>query len=141
MRRSRALLVLLLAMAVSAAAADDYSVLKFNVVKATNGKPVRNAAVILHPVGEDGGQERGGLELKTNSEGYAEYRGIPYGKLRVQVIARGFQTFGQDYDVDQPTKEVTIKLKPPQRQYSTYEEPSKDSQNEKQKENSQTEKK
>ena len=41
----------------------------FTVVKDDNGKPVRNAAVIMHPVNEKGKQERGDMELKTDPEG------------------------------------------------------------------------
>jgi hypothetical protein len=81
---------------------------------------VRNAAVILHPVAEHGKQSRGGFELKTNSEGKTESDGIPYGMLRVQVIAHGFQTFGQDYTINQPQQELVIRLKRPQGQYSIY---------------------
>lgn len=97
------------------------SSLKFAVLKDDNGKPVRNAAVILHPVEGSGKQSKGGFELKTNSEGKAETDGIPYGKLRVQVIAPGFQTFGQDYTINQPEQEMVIRLKRPQGQYSIYE--------------------
>jgi hypothetical protein len=96
------------------------SSITFAVFKDDNGKPVRNAAVILHPVAQHGKQARGGFELKTNSEGKAESDGIPYGMLRVQVIAPGFQTFGEDYAIDQPQKEITIRLKRPQGQYSIY---------------------
>jgi hypothetical protein len=96
------------------------SSITFAVLKDDNGKPVRNAAVILHPVTQHGKQARGGFELKTNSEGKAEGDGIPYGMLRVQVIAPGFQTFGQDYSIDQPQQELVIRLKRPQGQYSIY---------------------
>ena len=96
------------------------SSLKFVVLKDDNGKPVRNAAVILHPVAEHGKQSRGGFELKTNAEGKTESDGIPYGMLRVQVIAHGFQTFGQDYTINQPQHELVIRLKRPQGQYSIY---------------------
>ena len=37
------------------------------------------------------------MELKTDAEGKANFDGIPYGVLRVQVLAHGFQTFGEDY--------------------------------------------
>ena len=100
---------------------EQYSVLKFQVLKDDNGKPVRNAAVVLHPVDSEGIQSRGGFELKTNAEGKTETDGIPYGKLRIQIIAPGFQTFGQDYDIAQPQEAVTIRLKRPEKQYSIYE--------------------
>ena len=93
----------------------------FLVIKEDNGKPIRNAAVIMHPVNADGKQSRGGLELKTNNDGRTSFDDVPYGKLRVQVLASGFQTFGEDYDVDKAKLDLTIKLKRPQGQYSIYE--------------------
>jgi len=95
--------------------------LRFVVVRDYNGKPVRNAAVVLHPVSKKGKQARGGLELKTDNEGRTNIDGIPYGPLRVQVLAPGFQTFGQDYEINKPELEITVKLKRPGEQYSVYE--------------------
>src|SRR3984957_6865107 len=92
----------------------------FVVVKDYNGKPVRNAGVVMHSVGKHDKQDRGGLELKTDADGKAGFDGVPYGKLRVQVLAPGFQTFGEDYEINQPTMEITIKLKRPEGQYSIY---------------------
>jgi len=100
---------------------EPTAVLSFLVVKDDNGKPVRNAAVIMHPVNPHGKQGRGGLELKTDVDGKTSFDGIPYGMLRVQVLASGFQTFGDDYDVNQPKMAFTVKLKRPQGQYSIYE--------------------
>ena len=94
----------------------------FTVVKDENGKPIRNAAVVMHPVNTGGKQERGGMELKTNPEGKADYDGVPYGKLRVQVLAPGFQTYGEDFDIEKDKAEITVKLKRPQGQYSVYDD-------------------
>ncbi len=99
----------------------------FTVVKEDNGKPVRNAAVILHPVAETGKQERGGLELKTDPDGKTNIDGIPYGKLRIQVLAHGFQTYGEDFDIDKSKTEISIKLKRPQGQFSIYDGHAQDS--------------
>jgi hypothetical protein len=93
----------------------------FFVAKDANGKPVKNASVVLHPVNRKGKQERGGMELKTDTEGKTGFDGIPYGPLRVQVLAPGYQTFGEDYQVNKPEMEITIKLKRPAGQYSVYE--------------------
>jgi hypothetical protein len=106
---------------------EPTSFIYFQVIKDDNGKPVRNAAVIMHAVNEKGKQERGDMELKTDPEGKANFDGIPYGMLRVQVIAHGFQTFGEDYDVEKAKTEITIKLKRPQGQYSVYDDHAKDS--------------
>ena len=119
----------LLMLAVGAAAQRDRraeeeptAAINFLVLKDDNGKPVRNAAVIMHPVNSRGKQQRGGMELKTDSEGKSSFDGVPYGKLRVQVLAQGFQTFGEDYEVNQAKIDLTIKLKRPQGQYSVYED-------------------
>lgn len=94
----------------------------FSVVKEDNGKPVRNAAVIMHPVNVKGKQERGGIELKSDMEGKASFDGIPYGPLRVQVLAHGFQTYGEDFEIQKDKTEITIKLKRPQGQFSVYDD-------------------
>ena len=119
---------LLLAMAMSspliAANSKDegpQSTVSFVVLKDESGKPVRNAAVVLHPVGKNGKQGKGGFELKTDPEGKTHFDGIPYGKLRIQVIAPGFQTFGDDFDINTAEQVITIRLKRPQSQYSIYE--------------------
>jgi hypothetical protein len=99
---------------------DEDATVNFLVVRANNGKPVRNAAVVLHEVDVKGRQAKGGYELKTDLEGKTSFDGVPYGKLRVQVLAHEFQTFGQDYEINQPEQEITIKLNPPQKQFSVY---------------------
>jgi hypothetical protein len=101
--------------------------LNFVVVKEDNGKPVRNAAVIMHPVSVSGKQGRGDLELKTDVDGKANFDDLPYGRIRIQVLASGFQTFGEDYVIGQPKMTFTIKLKRPQKQYSIYDDNTKSS--------------
>ena len=101
---------------------EPTSWLYFSIIKDENGKPVKNAAVILHPVSLKGKQERGGMELKSSPEGKCDFDGIPYGMLRVQVLAQGFQTYGQDFDIEKPKTEITIKLKRPQGQFSIYDD-------------------
>jgi Carboxypeptidase regulatory-like domain len=117
-------LVILLALIPFASAQDDdgpMSNIRFVVVRDYNGKPVRNAAVILHPVNKKGKQSRGGLELKTDGDGKTNIDGIPYGPLRIQVLATGYQTFGEDYQIDKPETEIVVKVKRPGAQYSVYE--------------------
>ena len=105
---------------------DPVALLNFVILKDDNGKPVRNAGVVMHSVDKHGKQDRGGLELKTDADGKASFDGVPYGKLRVQVLATGFQTYGEDYDINQTTMEITIKLKRPAGQYSIYEDQQND---------------
>ena len=96
-------------------APENLANIHFTVVKDDNGKPVRNASIVLHPVGKDGTQGRGGYQLKTNGEGEIEDQGVPFGKIRIQVLAHGFQTFGQDYDINQAAMDIEIRLKRPTR--------------------------
>src|ERR1700745_4133748 len=103
-------------------ASEPTAALSFIILKDESGKPVRNAAVVLHPVNMKGKQGRGGFELKTDNDGKTHFEGVPYGKLRVQVLAPGFQTFGEDYEIGEPEQEITVRLKRPQKQYSIYDE-------------------
>jgi hypothetical protein len=118
------MIVLGLGMIGSARAQDDegpMSALRFVVVRDSDGKPVRNAEVVLHPVQRKGKQAKGEMELKTDAEGRTNIDGIPYGPLRVQVLAPHFQTFGEDYEINKAEMEITVKLKRPGGQYSIYE--------------------
>lgn len=90
------------------------------VTKATNGKPIENAAVVFHPMKQ--GKDEGNLELKTNEDGKASIDVIPIGDtVRLQVIASGYQTFGDDYEITTDSKDIAVKMKRPARQYSIYE--------------------
>lgn len=89
------------------------------VVKGYNGKPIANAAVVFHPMKD--GKDEGNLEVKTDPEGKATIDVISTGsQVRVQVIATGFATFGQDYMVDGPTKEIAVSMARPTAQVSAY---------------------
>lgn len=115
-------LLLLLAFSTAFAGEKKYCDLSFTVTKEPNRKPVKYASVVLHGVDSRGKQLHEGMQLKTDGEGHAQAPGVPYGKIRVQVIATGLQTFGDDYELNEPAKEISITLKPPQGQYSIYDE-------------------
>ena len=90
------------------------------VIRNSTGKPVKNAEVVIHLIDKHGNAKQEGMELKTHDDGKAEATGIPYGKVRIQVIAPGFRTYGEDFSIDQPTHEITIKLQKPAEQLSIY---------------------
>jgi len=92
------------------------------VVRDSDGKPIRNAEIVLHPVKGKGKQAKGEMELKTDADGKTSIDGIPYGSVQVQVLAPRFQTFGEDYEINKPELEITVKLKHPSGQYSIYDE-------------------
>lgn len=95
--------------------------LTVTVVKASDGTPLENAAVVFHP--KLGSKDEGNMELKTNSEGKATLTIVPLGsEVLVQVIAQGYRTFGKKYDVPTSKRSITIKMLPPEQQYSLYTE-------------------
>jgi hypothetical protein len=95
--------------------------IEVTVTKAFNGKPVEDAAVIFHPI--EGDKDKGVLELKTNEDGKAIIDVIPIGDtIRLQIIAHGYQTYGQDFKVDKAQMSMEIHLKRPGAQYSTYDQ-------------------
>lgn len=101
----------------------DTAHISVTVIKESNGKPIDHAAVIFHIL-QGSEKDKGNMELKTNEDGHAIIDVIPMGQtVRLQIIASGFQTFGDDYKIDSAIKEIIVKMKRPTRQYSTYEHP------------------
>jgi hypothetical protein len=91
------------------------------VEKGFNSKPLSNAAVVFHAVRN--GKEDGNLEVKTDEDGKATIDVIEIGShLTVQVIANGFATYAQDFDIDSPNKEMLVKLQRPRAQISEYQD-------------------
>lgn len=90
-----------------------------------NGKPVENASVIVKFVegrskAKLGAKIHTQWEMKTNQDGFAKIPEIPQGKILVQVIASNYQTFGQNFDVNEEEKTIEVKLNPPQPQYTAH---------------------
>lgn len=93
--------------------------IEVTVVRDYNGKPIHDAHVIFHPI--EGDKDKGALELKTNEDGKAIIDVIPIGDtVTLQVIANGFQTYGQVYKVDKLDMSMEVRLSRPSAQYSTY---------------------
>ena len=64
------------------------------------------------------GKSRTTWETRSNQDGIAKIPQIPKGKIRIQVNAKGYQTFGQDFQVEEDERTLEIKMNPPQPQYS-----------------------
>lgn len=114
----------LVAIAVTLSAATPLTTLTVQV-KSVNDRPVDRASVIVKFVKgrakmKLGKKIRTTWETRTNQEGLAKIPPVPQGSIQVQVIAKGFQTFGHVFDVDQEQKTIEIKLNPPQAQYSSH---------------------
>jgi len=99
---------------------------KLNIqVTTLGGKPLDHADVVVkfvkgRSVIKLGKKLRTSWEMRTNQEGLAKVPEIPQGTILIQVIAKGYQTFGQTYDVDETEKTIEVKLNAPQEQYSAH---------------------
>jgi hypothetical protein len=72
----------------------------------------------------EGEHDKGNMELKTNEDGKTVIDVLPIGDtVRLQVIAKGFQTYGEDYKIDKPEMAIEVKMKRPGEQYSIYKKP------------------
>jgi hypothetical protein len=95
------------------------------VVTTPGGKPIEHADVVVKFVSGHnllllGKAIRTSWEMRTNQEGIAKVPEIPQGTILIQVIASGYQTFGQTFDVNQLEKTIEVKLNTPQEQYSAH---------------------
>jgi len=95
------------------------------VVRNLDGKPIEHAAVIIKFVEGTSKLKLGKKimttwEARTNQDGVLKVPSMPQGDIRIQVNAKGFQTFGQVFKVDEPDKTIEVKLNPPQQQYSAH---------------------
>jgi hypothetical protein len=94
-------------------------------VKNLDGKPVERASVIVRfaegrSIRKFGKKTVLNWELRTNQIGIAKIPAIPQGKILVQVIAKGYQTYGDTIEINEPERTVEVKLKPPQPQFSAH---------------------
>lgn len=90
-----------------------------------DGKPIDRASVIVRFVEGRSALKLGKKimthwEMRTNQDGIAKIPELPQGKLLVQIIAKGYQTFGKMFEVDEDEKTIEVKLNPPQAQYSAH---------------------
>ncbi|HXA07849.1 MAG TPA: carboxypeptidase-like regulatory domain-containing protein [Bryobacteraceae bacterium] len=123
--RNRFLLIAgVMVIGVSLLAAAEMTTLTVEV-KTPSGNPVDRASVIVKFVKGRAKMKLGKKILKTwetrtNQEGVVKVPPIPQGTIQVQVIAKGYQTFGQLFEVDEEQKTIEVKLNPPQDQYSSH---------------------
>ena len=116
-------LLALLVLCTLAIAGPPMSKVTVHVAAAESGKPIDRASVVVRL---EKGRSPARLykkmvtnwETRTNQEGDVTLPAIPQGRIRVQVIAKGFQTYGDFSEVDSDTKTIDVKLNPPQPQYT-----------------------
>jgi hypothetical protein len=100
-------------------AASNVVHLTIVVTSAEDKKPVDSASVYVKYVqgrllGKDKKIE---MNLKTNLSGVVHVPEIPRGRFLVQVIAPGWKTFGEYYEVDHAEQTINIELGRPPKWY------------------------
>ena len=82
-------------------------------------KPIDSASVYVRYVEEHkhGRDKKIEMNLKTNQSGVCHVPVIPPGKFVVQVIADGWKTYGEYYDVNQTEQTINITLVRPPKWY------------------------
>ena len=89
------------------------------VIGGEEKKPVDGASVYVRYVEERKLRKDKKIEmnLKTNQEGVCHVPVIPPGKFLVQVIAEGWKTYGEYYDMNQTEQTINITLARPPKWY------------------------
>lgn len=99
---------------------------KINVhVTTQGGRPIDRADVVVkfvkgRSIIELGRKLHTSWEMRTNQEGIAKVPEVPQGTILIQVIAKGYQTFGQTFEVNDLEKTIEVKLNSPQEQYTAH---------------------
>ena len=96
-------------------------------VKTQGGHAIDRAEVIVrwkanakHPAERFNKAVNTTFEMRTNQDGVAKVPAIPQGSILIQVNAKGYQTFGHVFDVDEEEKTIDVVLNQPQQQYSAH---------------------
>ena len=88
-------------------------------VQNQSGEPVAQASIVVKTLKGKKKKKIGEIfQLRTSQQGTAPLPPIFESVLLVQVIAEGYQTSGERFDIVPPQQTLTITLKPPQEQYS-----------------------
>ncbi len=82
-------------------------------------KPIDSASVYIRFVEEHkhGKDKKVEMNLKTNQSGICHVPVIPPGKFVIQVIAEGWKTYGEYYDVSDTEQTINISLVRPPKWY------------------------
>lgn len=118
--------LLLLAALIAAPLRADPPMTNLRVeVKSHTGRPIPQASVVVKFVrGRNylklGKKVYTSWQTRTNQEGVAKIPPLPQGDILVQVIAKGYQTFGQTFEVNEEERTIEVKLNPPQPPVSVY---------------------
>ncbi len=123
-RGTALLLLLAAALPLSAGGKKDYTEIKLVVTDSEKGTPIPKAAVTLTFVrGKNlfGKKDRAQWDVKTDSRGNVTVPFIPHGKLKVVIFAKGYQTFGDEFEIAGEEQTIPVKLAVASGQFSVHE--------------------
>ena len=94
---------------------DGTSRLRIEVTGGDQNKPVADASVYVKFAEERKllKDKKIELNLKTNQEGVARSPEIPQGRVLIQVVAPGWKTHGEWYDINQSEQTIQIHIARP----------------------------
>jgi hypothetical protein len=102
-------------------ASDGYSKLRVQITGGDTNKPIGNASVYVRydeaPSGLLHKTHQAELNFKSNQDGTVKVPSVPRGKVLIQVIAPGWHTYGEWYDVTKDEQVIDIHLAKPPRWY------------------------
>jgi hypothetical protein len=109
----------------------DFTAITVEVMN-NRDKPIPRASVIVRfvegrSIAKFGKKIITSYELRTSNEGKVTVPPIPQGKILIQVIAKGYQTYGEYHEIYEDQKTVPIVMSPPTKQYSSHEKDNKQS--------------
>ena len=98
---------------------NGYTRVRVEVTAGEKDQPVENASVYVRYQQERllARAKKIEMNVKTNRDGVAKLPNLPRGKILVQVVAPGWKTFGQWYELEKEEETIRIKLQKPPRWY------------------------
>lgn len=91
------------------------------VVVDYDGQPISRASLIVRTLKGKKHKKIGrSFQLKTSQQGTAPLPPIKQGLVLLQVIAEGYQTYGETIELSEPEQTFTVTLRSPQDQLSVH---------------------
>jgi len=114
-----ALLVAAAGAGLSAGPQDEEVRLEVTITAEESGDPVTNATVYLKYEEKRFLRKDKKIEFtsKTNDDGKAVFPLVPEGRVLVQIVAKGWKTYGKYYELEGPKQTLEVKLQPARRWY------------------------
>jgi len=92
--------------------------LTIEVTGGDSNKPVENASVYVKTIEQHLIKDKKfEVQVKTNQNGTAHVPDAPLGRVQIQIVAEGWKTYGQWFDITDPKQVIKIHLERPPKWY------------------------